>query len=109
MRPPAERPTPPIGRSTEQVLLVVVLVLFAGFTAAALAVDGIVGIFHAITFNLVSIQIFVDLVLAVGVIDIWVHRDARSRGRNPWPWLAASLATGMFSPLIYLLVRSRVD
>ena len=85
----------------------VVLVSFGAFTAVALAVNGIVGIFHAITFNLVSIQIFVDLVLAVGVIDIWVHGDARSRGRNPWPWLAASLLTGMFAPLIYLLVRSR--
>ena len=99
----------PHHRSTRQLLLVVVLVLFGGFTAAALAVDGIVGIFHAITFNLVSIQIFVDLVLDVGLIDVWVYGDARSRGRNPWPWLVASLATGMFSPLIYLLVRSRVD
>ena len=106
MTRPVARPTP-LGRSTQQFLLVVVLVLFGSFTAAALAVDGIVGIVHAVTFNLVSIQIVVDLVLAVGLIDIWVHRDARSRGRNPWPWLVASLATGMFSPLIYLLVRSR--
>ena len=95
------------GRSTRQVLLVMVLVSFGAFTAVALAVDGIVGIFHAVTFNLLSIQIFVDLVLAVGWIDVWVHGDARSRCRNPWPWLLASLITGMFSPLVYLLVRSR--
>ena len=108
MKSRADSPAP-LGLSTERVLLIVVLVLFGSFTAAALAVDGIVGIFRAVTFNLVSIQIFVDLVLAVGVVDIWVHRDARSRGRNPWPWLVASFLTGMFSPLIYLLVRSRED
>lgn len=96
-------------RSAREVLLVAVLVSFGVFTAVALAVDGFVGIVHAITFNLVSIQIFVDLVLAVGVIDVWVHGDARSRGRNPWPWLVASLLTGMFAPLIYLLVRSSDD
>ena len=108
MKSRADSPAP-LGFSTERVLLIVVLVLFGSFTAAALAVDGIVGIFRAVTFNLVSIQIFVDLVLAVGVVDIWVHRDARSRGRNPWTWLVASFLTGMFSPLIYLLVRSRED
>jgi len=92
-----------------QFLLVAVLVLFGALTVAALAVDGIVGIFHAITFNWVSVQIFVDLVLAIGAIDVWLHRDARVRGRNPWPWVVASLVTGMFAPLIYLLVRSRED
>ena len=102
----ADRSAAP-GRSVRQALLVIVLVSFGAFTAVALAVDGFVGIFHAVTFNLVSIQIFVDLVLAIGLIDIWVHGDARSRGRNPWPWLAASLLTGMFAPLIYLLVRNR--
>lgn len=106
MNSPGDSPTP-LSLSPRQVLLVVVMVSFGAFTAVALAVDGIVGIFHAITFNLVSIQIFVDLVLAVGVINIWVHGDARSRGRNPWPWLVASLLTGMFSPLTYLLVRNR--
>lgn len=106
MNSPGDSPTP-FSRSTRQVLLVVVMVSFGAFTAVALAVDGIAGIFHAITFNLVSVQILLDLVLAVGVIDIWVHGDARSRGRNPWPWLVASLLTGMFSPLIYLLVRNR--
>ena len=108
MTPPPHNSAAP-NRSTQQILLVVVLVLFGAFTAVALAVDGIVGILHAITFNLVSIQIFVDLLLAVLVIDSWVFRDARSRCRNPWPWMVASLVTGMFAPLIYLLTRSRDD
>lgn len=98
-----------LSRSTQQILLVVVLVLFGAFTAVALAVEGIVGIVHAIKSNLMSIQIFIDLVLAVVVIDLWVLRDARSRSRNPWPWMVASLMTGMFAPLVYLLVRSRDD
>ena len=106
MTSPADSDTS-ISRSTRQVLLVIVLVSFGALTAVALAVDGIVGILRAITFNVVSVQMFVDLVLAVAAIDIWVHGDARARGRNPWPWLAASVLTGMFAPLIYLLVRNR--
>lgn len=44
MSAPAD-PSASTGRSTRQVLLVMVLVSFGAFTAVALAVDGIVGIF----------------------------------------------------------------
>ena len=47
------------------------------------------------------------IVLAVVVICVWIHGDTRSRGKNPWPWIAASFAVGMFSPLVYLLLRSQ--
>jgi len=97
------------SRSGERTLLRVVLVLFVALSVAALAIDGLIGIVHAVTYNWMSVQIFVDLVLAVAVIDVWVHRDARARGRNPWPWVVASLLTGMIAPLIYLLVRGGDD
>ena len=93
------------SRRSERWFIVAVLVLFAGFTLVALAMDGLVGIVHAITYNWMSVQIFIDLVLAVVVLDIWIHRDARASGKNPWPWLVASLISGMFSPLIYFLAR----
>jgi cytochrome c biogenesis protein CcdA len=104
--PSAEQPNS-LSRPTEQALLVVVLALFGALTVVALAADGVAGIGDAITFNRVSVQIFVDLVIAIGVIMVRLHRDARIRGRNPWPWIVASLFTGMFFPLVYLLVRSR--
>ena len=90
----------------ERALLVATLVLFGAFTVVALAVDGVAGIFDAITFNWLSVQIFLDLVIAIILIMIWVHRDARARGRNPWPWIVAAPFVGVFSPLVYLVVRS---
>lgn len=92
--------------SIEKPLLVVVLLLFGALTLAAVIADSFPGsVVDAITFNWMSVQIFVDLVLAVAVICVWIYRDARSHGRNPWPWLIAAPVVGMFSPLVYLLTR----
>lgn len=106
MSAPGEDSTP-ASRSTEQALLAITLVLFGALTAVALAADGITGVIDAITFNWLSIQIFVDLVIAVVLIMVWVYRDARTRGRTPWPWIIAAPLVGVFSPLVYLVARSR--
>ncbi len=92
--------------TTEKRLLAVTLILFGALTAVAVVVDGLPGgVVAAITFNWWSVQIFVDLVLAVIVIGVWIYRDATKHGRNPWPWLVAAPIVGMFSPLLYLLTR----
>jgi hypothetical protein len=36
---------------------------------------------------------------------VWIWRDATAQGRNPWPWILATLALGSFGPLLYLLTR----
>jgi hypothetical protein len=38
----------------------------------------------------------------------WLWRDARANGRNPWPWMIATLLLGSFGPLVYLLVRKPI-
>lgn len=55
--------------------------------------------------GLAAAQVFVDLVIALVLAMIWMWRDARAAGRNPWPWIVATLVTGSFGPLVYLLVR----
>ncbi|MEO1061414.1 MAG: DUF2834 domain-containing protein [Actinomycetota bacterium] len=89
----------------ERNVLGAVLVAFGALTVVALGVDGLGGFADAITFNWASWQIYVDLVIAVAVICVWLHRDARSRGANPWPWIVGAAIVGMFSPLLYLLLR----
>jgi hypothetical protein len=34
----------------------------------------------------------------------WMLRDAARCGRNPWPYVVATLFLGSFGPLFYLLV-----
>lgn len=93
--------------SIEKQLVVVVLVLFGALTLVGTVVDGLPGgVIDAITFNWISLQIYVDLVIAVAMICVWIYRDATKQGRNPWPWLIAAAIVGMFSPLVYVLTRN---
>jgi hypothetical protein len=86
-------------------LLVVSLILFGALTTAALWQHGYWGILapHFQTFG--GAQVFVDLVIALSLVLAWLWRDARATGRNPWPWVFATLALGSFGPLVYLLTR----
>lgn len=89
-------------------LLIALLVGFTALTLVAIVVEGLPGaVVDAITFNWMSVQIYVDLVIAVIVICVWIYRDAAQRGHNPWPWIVAAAVVGMFSPLVYLLTRTR--
>lgn len=45
----------------------------------------------------------VDLVIALGLFLAWMWKDAKAAGRNPWPWLLLTLATGSIGALVYLL------
>jgi hypothetical protein len=86
------------------VLIVAALLPFTALTLAALG-EGPGAFPQAITHSWASLQIFLDLVLAVLVFCFWIHRDATLAGRNPWPWILGALAVGLLSPLLYLLTR----
>lgn len=90
-----------------RVLILIVLALFGALTAAALWQHGYWGIIepHFRTFG--AGQVFADLVIALTLVMMWLWRDARARGRNPWIWLVATVLLGSFGPLVYLLTRSR--
>jgi len=50
-------------------------------------------------------QLFVDLVLALGVAWAWLWQDARARKIPAWPYLVATLALGSIGVLAYLVHR----
>ena len=89
----------------ERKLLIAVIVLFGVLTGVALWQHGYWGILepHFQTFG--AAQVFADLVIALTIILVWMWRDARATGRNPWPWIGMTLVLGSFGPLIYLLTR----
>jgi hypothetical protein len=93
----------------QRTLLIVVLVLFGALTAAALWQTGVLGIvdWHVKSFG--GGQVFTDLVIALALAMVWMWHNAKATGRNVWPWLALTLATGSFGPLLYLLTaKSKV-
>lgn len=55
-------------------------------------------------------QVFADLVIALVPVMVWMWHDAKATGRNVWPWVVATLASGSFGPLVYLLtLKSTVE
>jgi len=89
-------------------LLILVLIAFSALTAQALWTHGYWGIFEPHFQSSAGAQVLADLVIALSLVLVWLWRDARRTGRNPWPWIALTLATGSFGPLIYLVTRRSV-
>lgn len=89
----------------QRAVLIATLIAFGVLTGAAVWQHGYLGVFASPLQSLASMQIFVDLVIALSLFLVWLWRDARATGRNPWPWLVVTLAAGSFGPLLYLLAR----
>ena len=88
-----------------RLLLILVLLGFSALTAVALWQHGYWGIFAPLLQSTAGAQVLVDLVIALGLVMVWMWRDARAQGRVVWPWLLLTLVAGSFGPLGYLLSR----
>lgn len=88
-------------------ILFLTLTAFGAFTAAAIWQEGISGILGAITYSLGSMQIFIDLVIALSLVMVWMWHDAKQKQRNIWPWLVLTLLAGSFGPLMYLITGQK--
>jgi hypothetical protein len=88
----------------QRILLIVILLAFSALTVLALIHHGVTGIFSHQFVNLAGMQVFLDLVIALALFLVWMWRDARAAGRNPWPWLLLTLVVGSIGPLIYLIL-----
>ncbi len=83
-----------------------VLVPFVLFSVWCTATGGTFGeVVAAFGGNPWFTQVSLDLYLALSMVSVWIWRDARARGANPIPWIAATLLTGSIAPLTYLLLR----
>lgn len=86
-------------------LIVFTLILFGALSAIALWQSGYWGILAPHFQSFGEGQVLADLVIALSLVMVWMWRDAKATGRNPWPWIVATLTTGSFGPLFYLLTR----
>ena len=88
-----------------RVVLAVVLLAFLALTAVALAEYGYVGFLEIAAANSVTRLLFVDLVICLALIAVWMVRDARNRGIAWWPFVLIAALLGSAGPLLYLLRR----
>ncbi len=84
--------------------LSITLLLFLALTGIALWHHGYVGLFTFQLSSFAGIQVLTDLVIALALFLVWLWQDAKKTGRNPWPWIIATCATGSIAPMIYLIL-----
>jgi hypothetical protein len=91
--------------SVRLLLLIVVIALFGVLSALALMDVGYFGIIapHFQTWG--GGQVFADLVILAVLGCAWMVVDGRARGLNPWPFVVATVLTGSFGVLFYLVLR----
>jgi hypothetical protein len=86
-------------------LLTVVLLAFSALTVHATLAHGYLGVFEALAANAATRLAFVDLSLSLGLVLLWMRRDAGERALPFWPYAVATLALGVAGPLGYLIHR----
>ena len=89
--------------SVNLILLLLVTAAFAVLTGIALMDVGYMGIFEPNFQAWGAAQVFFDLVILAALSCIWMVKDARSNGRNPWPYVVLTFAAG--AGLGYFLER----
>lgn len=74
-------------------------------TVVALFREGFAGMKTPFVASFWTWQYFIDLVIALGLVMIWMWRDCRACGKNPLPWIVVTCMLGSLIPLTYLIVR----
>jgi len=95
--------------NAKQLGLELVLIGFVVFTLYAVYHHGYVGIFAQGLANSATIQVFLDLTIALGLVLLWLWQDARKQGISPLPYVILTLTLGSIGPLLYLIRRFGKD
>jgi hypothetical protein len=66
---------------------------FAAFTAVTIAAEGVFPVVLNHTSNLWGVQVWWDLLFALGIATFLILPRAQAQGMNLWPWVLFILAT----------------
>jgi hypothetical protein len=92
-----------------RILSILILLPFTALTAFALWDVGLVGLFVHQAAKSSGVQVFTDLVIALTFFMIWMVPHAKRTHRNPWLYVAITLALGSFGPLLYFALARGDD
>ena len=92
--------------NVKQIGIGILLADFVALTAYAVWQYGYIAFFELATMNAVTVQVSIDLVIALAMVSLWMVRDARARGTSAVPYLVLTLFLGSIGPLVYLFRRA---
>jgi hypothetical protein len=86
--------------------LLLVCLVWVGYTVFAIADHGLVGFVKAAFDNTAVIQVAVDLAFSIVIALVFIAPDAKRRGLPFAPYAGAAALTGSIGLLAYLLHRT---
>jgi hypothetical protein len=86
-------------------MVLLTLAVFSAYSLVAMMQVGYLGIWLAGLSGWGEGQVLMDLVVACGLIMVWMVADAKKHGLNPWPFVLVTVTAGSFGPLLYLVWR----
>ena len=89
----------------KQLVLSAALIVMLAMDAYSVYLYGFVGFFRVVLANFAGVTAFVDLLIALVLIIVWMGDDARERNVSALPYLIFTIALGSIGPLLYLIRR----
>lgn len=86
-----------------------ILGVFSVFSAYVVYEYGYLGLFEQALTNAATIQVLLDLIIALSIVVVWMWRDAQKQRITPWPYLLLTVTLGSIGPLLYLVRRLGKD
>jgi len=91
--------------TARQIAYAALLAPFLALTAYVLATAGLGGFYREALSSPATALMGLDLVIALGLILVWMRSDARATGTPFLPYLGVTLLVGVAGPLLYGIHR----
>jgi len=89
----------------KQLVAEVILIAFSAFSVYVVYQYGYVGLFKQALTNAATIQVLLDLSIALTIVMVWMWQDAQKQNIAPLPYILLTLTLGSIGPLLYLVRR----
>jgi hypothetical protein len=89
----------------KQLALSAALTVLLAMDAYSVYLYGYIGFFQMVLANFAGVTAFVDLLIALVLIILWMGEDARQRNVSAIPYVVLTIALGSIGPLLYLIRR----